>query len=662
MTPLLFTLAAFGATQRFGLVIGANDGGAARPALRYAETDADAFARVITDLGGVSAEQLVVLGQPSRSDIARGWSDIRARVATAEQAGERTEVLVYYSGHSDDEGLLLGQERYDYTELRAAVESLGSDVRVVVLDSCQSGAMVRSKGGVVTAPFLVDTSVDVQGLAVLTSSAADEVSQETDRIGGSYFTHYLLTGLRGGADASSDGRVTLNEAYQFAYHETLARTERSSGGAQHAAYDIQLAGSGDLVLTDLSAVSASVVLDPGLAGRVTVRDHKGNLVAELNRAPGRPLELGLGPGRYTIWVDDQGEVREAQVELVEGDRRIIGATDFSPASVELARARGDASGARSFPVRVELFPIPPLKPRHNARVQVSLTAAVAGEIGGMQTGIIAAVAERVDGAQLSAAVAVAEGVDGAQLSAGVATAQTVDGAQLAAGVAVARSVAGAQVAAGVAVSDAVSGWQSGAGAAIVGEGSGLQTAGGFTFARHFRGVQLAPINIAGQVDGAQIGVINIARDADESIAVIAINGAGYNHLWLAPNLMAPASAGLTWGGKHFYTGLELGMPLSPEQSWHKWLGLGWHQQTAGRLWVDGDLAVGGATSRLFVGDSGLTVRARLLVGASLAEHLGVFAGPTLALPLILPEGPVTTPLGSYGPGDVVIGLSGGVRI
>jgi hypothetical protein len=39
--------------------------------------------------------------------------------------------------------------------------------------------------------------------------------------------------------------VTLNEAYRFAFDETLARTETTSGGPQHAAYDISLAGTGD---------------------------------------------------------------------------------------------------------------------------------------------------------------------------------------------------------------------------------------------------------------------------------------------------------------------------------------------------------------------------------------------------------------------------------
>jgi len=46
-------------------------------------------------------------------------------------------------------------------------------------------------------------------------------------------------GLRGAADASGDGRVTLGESYQFAFQETLAQTTTTQGGAQHPAYDIR---------------------------------------------------------------------------------------------------------------------------------------------------------------------------------------------------------------------------------------------------------------------------------------------------------------------------------------------------------------------------------------------------------------------------------------
>jgi len=79
----------------------------------------------------------------------------------------------------------------------------------------------------------------MKGDAFMTSSSANEASQESDAIRGSFFTYYLVSGLRGAADMIHDGRITLNEAYQYAYNETLSRTEKTMGGTQHPNYDIR---------------------------------------------------------------------------------------------------------------------------------------------------------------------------------------------------------------------------------------------------------------------------------------------------------------------------------------------------------------------------------------------------------------------------------------
>ena len=130
----------------------------------------------------------------------------------------------------------------------------------------------------------------MRGHAFLTSSSADEVAQESEGLGGSFFTHYLTSGMRGAADVSGDGKITLNEAYQFAFHETLGGTADTRGGAQHPAYDIQLSGTGDVVMTDVRQTSAGLVLSEDLQGRCFVRNADDQLVVELQkpRGPQRP--------------------------------------------------------------------------------------------------------------------------------------------------------------------------------------------------------------------------------------------------------------------------------------------------------------------------------------------------------------------------------------
>ena len=185
----------------------------------------------------------------------------------------------------------------------------------------------------------------MRGYAFLTSSSG-RGAQESDRIRASFFTHYLVTGLRGAADVNLDGKVTLGEAYEFAFHETLAQTEGTRGGAaselRHA-----LTGTGDLVLTDLRGTSAGIVLDRALQGRLFVRSSTGALVAELQKQPGRKVELGLEPGLYDLGLDQGNAYHRSLLQVEALTHHPVALKDFAPAPRERNRERG-SEAARDF--------------------------------------------------------------------------------------------------------------------------------------------------------------------------------------------------------------------------------------------------------------------------------------------------------------------------
>jgi hypothetical protein len=283
--------------RRFALVVSSNDGGRDRVPLRFADSDARSVAEVLRTLGGLRGDDLALLTGATRASFQASFEKVRAAVAAGKATGgggTRRELIVYYSGHSDEQGLLLGGERLGYSELRRWIDGTDAEVRIAILDSCASGALIRLRGGALRPSFLSDASTSARGHAFLTSSSADEAAQESDRIGAAFFTHYLLSGLRGAADISRDGLVTLGEAYQFAFHETVGRTQKTAAGPQHPAYDIQLAGTGDLVLTDLRHGGASLVLEEKVSGRVYVRDTAGRLLVELRKEPLYPSSWALG--------------------------------------------------------------------------------------------------------------------------------------------------------------------------------------------------------------------------------------------------------------------------------------------------------------------------------------------------------------------------------
>jgi hypothetical protein len=609
--------------RRFVLLAGVDDGGPTRTKLRYAASDARTVGHVLQTLGGVAPEDIVLVSTANRAAFDSAFADVEQRLRAGTTPGVRRELLVYYSGHSDEDGLLIGRDRIGYDELRARVQRAPADLRVVILDSCASGAFTRRKGGVKRAPFLLDASSDMRGHAFLTSSAADERAQESDRIAASYFTYYLVSGLRGAADMNQDRRVTLQEAYQFASQETLARTERSQAGPQHAAYEFDLAGTGDMVVTDVRGTQSGLVLTPELGGRITVREASGALVAELRKPAGNTIELGLDPGAYVVAMDSGNTIFQANVDLTAGKHTPLAAAAFHAAGPrELAVARGDdgpALAGEPAATATAAAPPPPLSEPMTYKLTFFPTSSDArANVHGFSFGFVADRSQRVHGfqlaigwaqtdvdlaaLQLSAAANLVRGnFEGAQITAGLNIVRGIGhGLQLVGGANVVDgSFRGTQIAGGAnATTGYNKGFQLAGGINWVGSGSGLQIAGGANVAaQSYSGFQLSTINYADAIDGFQLGVLNVARTSasgfrfgvvnvagasrggsfgvinvakhedGESFALLNFVGNGIHNVSLFATDVLATNIGFKFGGRHLYTnlmaGYQPGDPLAP---------------------------------------------------------------------------------------------------
>ncbi len=327
--------------RRYALIIGSNTGGGAgRDTLRYAGHDADTVAQVLEQLGGVAGKDLSLLSEPTTTVLDRELDALSKRVRSERKRGQRVELVVYYSGHSDESGILIGGARYDYVRLRDRIRAVPADVHIAIVDSCASGSFTRTKGGTKKPPFLHDTSNQVEGFAFLSSSSADEDAQESDRIGASFFTYFLVTALRGAADRNRDGMITLTEAYAFSYEHTLGRTQNTQHGPQHPAYDMHLSGTGDVVITDLRSTESVLVLPGGLKGRVTILDENGRVAVELTKEAGEPLSLALPNQSYTVRIENNAGAFAATVTLDPSGRTELDEDDLRRVAREKTVARG----------------------------------------------------------------------------------------------------------------------------------------------------------------------------------------------------------------------------------------------------------------------------------------------------------------------------------
>jgi hypothetical protein len=326
--------------RRFALVIGSNTGTGARDQLRYADHDAATVADVLEQLGGVRHADLSLLDDPDTTALDRAFDTLTARALAERAPGQRVELVVYYSGHSDETGILLGGTHYDYARLRERIRAVPADVHIAIVDSCASGSFTRAKGGTKLPPFLRDSSNQVEGFAFLSSSSATEDAQESDRIGASFFTYFFVSALRGAADRNHDGKITLTEAYQFSYEHTLGRTQNTAHGPQHPSYDMHLSGTGDVVMTDVRDTPSTLVLPSAMRGHVTIVDASGRVAVELTKDAGQPLSIALPDATYTVYVDDKHAVFTATVKLDHTGALALVPGLLQPGSREAALARG----------------------------------------------------------------------------------------------------------------------------------------------------------------------------------------------------------------------------------------------------------------------------------------------------------------------------------
>lgn len=294
-----------GDATNYAIVVGSNAGGPGQASLRYAEDDAHRVAKVLTELGGYPADQVDVILHPSPGELRDHLAALAARVKADAAAGRQARVFFYYSGHARAQAIDLGRTELPLDELREKLFAVPATLTVVVLDACQSGAFSRVKGATPAADFSFSSRqhLDASGVAVLASSSGSELSQESEQLKSSYFTHHLLVGLRGAGDANGDGQVTIDEAYRYAYHQTLLATAETAVGGQHVTFEAELKGHGDVALSYPRAATSQITLPARLEGKTLVEDRRAHVVvAETYKARGAAVRIAVAPGEYNVLV------------------------------------------------------------------------------------------------------------------------------------------------------------------------------------------------------------------------------------------------------------------------------------------------------------------------------------------------------------------------
>jgi tetratricopeptide (TPR) repeat protein/uncharacterized caspase-like protein len=208
--------------DKWAVVVGVSqfaDG--AVPSLKYAAKDAKDFYDYLTDptLGHFKKDhvKLLVNEDATKVNIMDSLGDSFLPFA----AGPNDLVVIYLSTHgspagADREGLnyVIAYDtnlKRPYStaismkELMASVKNrVHTNRKLVVLDTCYSGAGAEEHKGLVRTNFNANALAKSMGSVVITSSAADQRSWESDNLKNSYFTRYLIDTLRAGQQTTID--------------------------------------------------------------------------------------------------------------------------------------------------------------------------------------------------------------------------------------------------------------------------------------------------------------------------------------------------------------------------------------------------------------------------------------------------------------------------
>lgn len=227
-------------SRKFALIIGNTeyiDSGLAQ--LSAPGKDAEDFGRVLQskDICGFD-DVKISINQPSSSVI----EEIDEFF---DQKKPDDMLILYFSGHGvkDESGSLylafkntvrsrLRSTAIKSDYIREAMDQSRSKRQVLILDCCNSGAFPQGTKAEIGGAMGMTQAFQGYGRFVLTASDSTQFAWEGDKVIGetdnSLFTHFLVKGLEGEADNDGDGRITVDELYDYAYGQVSKVTPKQT--------------------------------------------------------------------------------------------------------------------------------------------------------------------------------------------------------------------------------------------------------------------------------------------------------------------------------------------------------------------------------------------------------------------------------------------------
>ena len=215
------------------------------PALRFTDDDAYRFYAFLRspEGGAIPDEQINILidEDATRNNI------LGALRNTLLKADENDVIIFYYSGHGL-EGSIIPSDYDGYNnrimnqEIKRIFEDSRAKHKVIFSDACYSGSLLAMKSPLnqMMQRYYQSFEHTQGGLAFLTSSKSEEVSLEDGGLRQGIYTHFLIRGLHGEADANRNKIVTITELFDYVKREVLQYTGKAQTPVLTGNYDTKM--------------------------------------------------------------------------------------------------------------------------------------------------------------------------------------------------------------------------------------------------------------------------------------------------------------------------------------------------------------------------------------------------------------------------------------
>jgi hypothetical protein len=152
-----------------------------------------------------------------------GWVDLLINEKATEEniahsLSPNDIALFFFSGHGAPQGITHyntdDKDLMEYEGIKAMLRACPAKQKIIILDACHAGSSTTALYMGIVGDIIRNGGAN-KGMCFISSSQANESSQEYAEQKMGYFTYYFMEALRGLGDSNKDGCIGIVEAFNY---------------------------------------------------------------------------------------------------------------------------------------------------------------------------------------------------------------------------------------------------------------------------------------------------------------------------------------------------------------------------------------------------------------------------------------------------------------